>query len=235
MPGTYTPLVRAQVEYALAEADMVLFVIDAITGITAADREVADLLRRTAKPVLLLANKAENREREEAAVAFYELGLGEPIPISAHHGHGVADVMDMIVDSLPPSEAGGRDDRAAAGDRRAAERRQVVAGERDPGRGARDRERRAGHDARRHRHAVRCSKAIRWCSSTRPGCGGAARSSRASRSIRRCGRGGRWSGRRWRCACSTSRRGSRRRTRTSSGTRWTRSAAWSWWRTSGTW
>jgi GTPase len=104
VPGTYTPLVRAQVEFALAEADIVLFVIDAITGITAADRDVADLLRRTAKPVLLLANKAENKEREEASVAFYELGLGEPVPISAHHGHGVADVMDMIVDSLPPSE-----------------------------------------------------------------------------------------------------------------------------------
>ena len=104
VPGTYTPLVRAQVEYALAEAEIVLFVVDAINGVTAADQEVADLLRRSNKPVLLLANKAENREREEAAIAFYELGLGEPIAISAHHGHGVADVLDMVVDSLPPAE-----------------------------------------------------------------------------------------------------------------------------------
>lgn len=104
-PGTYTALVRAQVEIALREAEIVLFVVDAIDGVTAADLEVADLLRRTNKPVLLLANKAETPAREEAAIAFYELALGEPIPISAHHGHGVADVLDMIVDSLPQTEA----------------------------------------------------------------------------------------------------------------------------------
>ena len=104
VPGTYTPLVRAQVEYALAEADIVLFVVDTITGITAADQEVADLLRRSNKPVLLIANKADSRTREEAAITFYELGIGEPIAISAHHGHGVADVLDMIADSLPPLE-----------------------------------------------------------------------------------------------------------------------------------
>ncbi len=105
VPGTYTPLVRAQVEYALAEAELVLFVVDTLTGITAADQEVADLLRRSNRPVLLIANKADNREREDAAIAFYELGIGEPIPISAHHGHGVADVLDMIADTLPPAES----------------------------------------------------------------------------------------------------------------------------------
>ncbi|MBI5288388.1 MAG: 50S ribosome-binding GTPase, partial [Chloroflexi bacterium] len=89
VPGTYTPLIRQQVEQALDEAEMILFVVDTITGITAAEYEVADLLRRTHKPVLLLANKVENREREDSAVAFFELGLGEPIAISAHHGHGV--------------------------------------------------------------------------------------------------------------------------------------------------
>jgi GTP-binding protein len=105
VPGTYTPLVRAQVEYALAEAQIVLFVVDTISGVTAADQEVADLLRRSAKPVLLIANKAENKEREAAAIGFYELGIGEPIPISAHHGHGVADVLDMIVETLPVGES----------------------------------------------------------------------------------------------------------------------------------
>lgn len=104
VPGTYTPLVRAQAEQAIGEAALILFVVDAITGITAADEEVADLLRQSNKPVLLLANKAENREREEAAVVFYELGLGEPIPVSAQHGRGVADVLDMIVDSLATVE-----------------------------------------------------------------------------------------------------------------------------------
>jgi GTPase len=102
--GTYTPLVREQIEVALREADIVLFVVDAKDGSTAADAEVADLLRRANKPVLLLANKAENEERSEASVAFFELGVGEPIPVSAQHGHGVADVLDMIVESLPPSE-----------------------------------------------------------------------------------------------------------------------------------
>jgi GTP-binding protein len=109
VPGTYTRLIRAQVEQALGEAEMILFVVDTTAGITAAEHEVADLLRRTRKPVLLLANKAENREREEAAVAFFELGLGEPIPVSAHHGHGIADVLDMIVDTLPPAEAPAED------------------------------------------------------------------------------------------------------------------------------
>ena len=104
VPGAYAPLIRAQVEYALAEAEMVLFVVDVIDGVTAADEDVADLLRRTDRPVLLIANKADNQEREEAAVAFYELGIGEPIAVSAHHGHGVADVLDMIVDSLPAAE-----------------------------------------------------------------------------------------------------------------------------------
>ena len=103
-PGTYTPLVRAQVEQALGEADMILFVVDAKSGTTAADEEVADMLRRTNKPVLLLANKAESPERQEAAVSFYELGLGEPIAVSANHGLGVADVLDMIADTLPPAE-----------------------------------------------------------------------------------------------------------------------------------
>ena len=105
VPGTYTPLVRAQVEYAVREADVILFVVDAKDGATAADGDVADLLRRTNKPVLLLANKAESEERQAASVAFYELGLGEPITVSANHGLGVADVLDMIVDTLPPAEA----------------------------------------------------------------------------------------------------------------------------------
>jgi len=104
VPGTYTPLIRSQVELALAEAAMILFVVDARDGPNAPDIEVAALLRRTQKPVLLLANKAENRERREAVVQFYELGIGEPIAVSALHGDGVADVLDMIADTLPPSE-----------------------------------------------------------------------------------------------------------------------------------
>ncbi len=101
----YSALIRRQVEIAIEEAQVILFVVDAKEGLTAADLDVADVLRRTAKPVLLLANKAESESRREAAVQFYELGLGEPIPVSAHHGQGVADVMDMVVEMPPASPA----------------------------------------------------------------------------------------------------------------------------------
>ncbi len=103
--GSYSVLVRQQVEVAVEEASVVLFVVDAREGLTAADLEVAEVLRRAKRQTLVLANKAENQERREAAVEFYELGLGEPIPVSAHHGVGVADVMDMVVASLPETEA----------------------------------------------------------------------------------------------------------------------------------
>jgi GTPase len=101
----YSALIRRQVEVAIEEAQVILFVVDAKEGLTAADLDVADVLRRMAKPVLLLANKAENVSRREAAVQFYELGLGEPIPVSAFHGQGVADVMDMVVEMAPASPA----------------------------------------------------------------------------------------------------------------------------------
>ncbi len=111
VPGTYTPLVRAQVEFALNEAEIVLFVVDGKIGVTAADIEVSEMLRRTSKPVLLLVNKLDNKEREELTLGFYELGIGEPIAVSAQHGHGVADVLDMIVDTLPPADEAPEQDR----------------------------------------------------------------------------------------------------------------------------
>jgi len=98
---------REQAELAMEEADLVLFVVDASTGPTAGDWEIAQLLRRTMKPVLLVANKAETRERQLDAVQFYELGLGDPIPISAAHGVGVGDLLDEVARRLPrvePSE-----------------------------------------------------------------------------------------------------------------------------------
>jgi len=96
-------LVRQQVQAAVDEAQVILFVVDSSEGVTAGDLEVADTLRRTAKPILMLANKAENKARQEATVEFYELGLGEPLPVSAHHGTGLADVMDLLIDILPPT------------------------------------------------------------------------------------------------------------------------------------
>jgi GTP-binding protein len=93
---------REQAELAMEQADLVLFVVDASAGPTAGDWEVARLLRRSMKPVLLVANKAESRERQLNAVQFYELGLSDPIPVSAAHGVGIGDLMDEVVQRLPP-------------------------------------------------------------------------------------------------------------------------------------
>lgn len=96
--------VRAQVEIAIAEAEVIVFLVDAEAGLTSSDYEVAELLRRTQKPVLLAANKADNKQRRETVVEFYALGLGEPIPISALHGTGTGDLLDAVAESLPLSE-----------------------------------------------------------------------------------------------------------------------------------
>jgi GTP-binding protein len=97
----YATLVRHQVEVALAEADVVLLVVDARDGLTATDLEIADLLRRSSKPLILVANKADNEARRQAMVQFYELALGDPLPVSAQHGLGLADLMDRLVELLP--------------------------------------------------------------------------------------------------------------------------------------
>jgi GTP-binding protein len=103
-PGDIIKRVRAQVELAIEEADVIVFMVDARSGITAADEEVADLLRRTEKPVVLAANKADNAARRQDAVEFYALGLGEPVAISSIQGTGTGDLLDVIVDALPPEE-----------------------------------------------------------------------------------------------------------------------------------
>jgi GTP-binding protein len=103
-PGDIMSKVRAQAELAIEEADVIVFMVDARSGITAADEEVANLLRRTQKPVILAANKADNAARRQDAVEFYSLGLGEPIPISSIQGTGTGDLLDRIVEELPPLE-----------------------------------------------------------------------------------------------------------------------------------
>jgi GTP-binding protein len=102
----YVPLVKRQVEVALAEADVIVLVVDARDGVTAIDLEIADLLRRAGKPLILAANKADNEARREAAVQFYELALGDPIPVSAHHGLGLPELMDRLLVLLPAGEVG---------------------------------------------------------------------------------------------------------------------------------
>ncbi len=102
----FVPSIRAQAELAIQEADLIIFLTDASTGPTAADREVAGILRRTEKPVLLVANKVENETREQIALEFYELGMGEVYPVSAIHGTGVGDLLDLVVEHLPEYEEG---------------------------------------------------------------------------------------------------------------------------------
>ncbi len=97
--------IRTQAEIAIQEADVVLFIVDAESGVTPADREIAQILRRYQRkrdgkpypPVLLVANKADSEARRLQTMQFYELGMGEPYPISAIHGTGTGDMLDALV------------------------------------------------------------------------------------------------------------------------------------------
>jgi GTPase len=93
--------VRQQARLAIDEADLVVFMVDTEAGLTPIDQEVADLLRQTEKPVILVANKADNEARRLAALEFYSLGLDDPYAISAFHGTGTGDLLDAIVAALP--------------------------------------------------------------------------------------------------------------------------------------
>jgi len=95
---------RNQAQAAIDEADVIVFLVDARSGLTAGDHEVADLLRRADKPTILVANKAESAARRDGVYEFYELGLGDPVAISAYHGTGTGDLLDKVVESLPEAE-----------------------------------------------------------------------------------------------------------------------------------
>jgi GTP-binding protein len=96
----FAPRIRMQAQAAMDEADGIIFVVDAIEGMTGADRDVADLLRLTHKPIILAANKADNESRRQDSVEFYQLALGEPFPMSAYHGIGVGDMLDEVLNAL---------------------------------------------------------------------------------------------------------------------------------------
>ncbi|MDQ2964796.1 MAG: ribosome biogenesis GTPase Der, partial [Chloroflexota bacterium] len=100
-----TRQVAEQARAAIEAADLVLFVVDAQVGVTPGDEEVADLLRRSGRPVLVLANKLDDPARTEQIHEFHRLGLGEPISISAMHGHGTGDLLDAILERLPGRSA----------------------------------------------------------------------------------------------------------------------------------
>ena len=106
----FIPQIRAQAEVAIEESDAVVLVVDANSGLTSADREVATILRRYQSerngepwpPIFIAANKADNAERRQNAVEFYELGLGEVYAISALHGQGTGDLLDAVVAAFEP-------------------------------------------------------------------------------------------------------------------------------------
>ncbi|MEO5705014.1 MAG: ribosome biogenesis GTPase Der [Candidatus Limnocylindrales bacterium] len=98
--------VQDQARIAIAEADVILFVVEAITGLTPADEEAAAILRRTKAPVLVAVNKSDNPKRELEAAEFYALGWEHTFPIAAVHGRGVADMLDEVVLALPPESEG---------------------------------------------------------------------------------------------------------------------------------
>ncbi len=105
----YIKQIRLQAEMAIRDADLVLFLVEGESGVTPADTEVAEILRKqrgTGKgepltPILLVVNKCENRTRREQAAEFYELGMGDPYPVSALHGTGVGDLLDAMTAVLP--------------------------------------------------------------------------------------------------------------------------------------
>jgi GTP-binding protein len=96
-----TRQVAEQARVAIEEADLVVFVVDARAGATPGDEEVADLLRRSGRPVLVIANKIDDPTKIDQIHEFHRLGLGEPVAISALHGHGTGDLLDAILERLP--------------------------------------------------------------------------------------------------------------------------------------
>ncbi|MCL6592828.1 MAG: ribosome biogenesis GTPase Der [Alicyclobacillus sp.] len=100
----FTNLIRVQAQLAIDEADLIIFLVDGRTGLTEADREVAELLRRARKPVVLGVNKLDHPSHQTAVFEFYELGFGEPIALSSEHGSGTGDLLDEVIRRLPAGE-----------------------------------------------------------------------------------------------------------------------------------
>ncbi len=101
--------VRRQAEIAIDEADVILFVTDGQSGVTQEDEEVAHLLRRSRKPVVLAVNKIDNFDKADVVYEFYNLGLGDPIPISSVHAMNVGDLLDAVCAHFPPDAGDDRD------------------------------------------------------------------------------------------------------------------------------
>lgn len=96
--------IRRQVEVALKQADAIIFTVDVTDGVTDADYDAADMVRRAGRPIVLAANKADSLAREDLIYDFYQLGLGDPYPISAYHDTGIGDLMQALFDGMPAFE-----------------------------------------------------------------------------------------------------------------------------------
>ena len=95
--------IKSQVEMAVDAADVVLFLVDVEAGPVPADQEIVEYVRSLGKPIVLVANKADNLAREQRHLAFYELGLADPVPVSAGTGKGIGDLLDQVTQVLPPA------------------------------------------------------------------------------------------------------------------------------------
>ncbi len=102
--GSLTGRMRQQTETAIADSDIILFVIDARAGITPSDRQFAELARRSGKPVILIANKAEGKVGLDGAYEAFSLGLGDPVAISAEHGEGTSDLFEALAPFFPDAD-----------------------------------------------------------------------------------------------------------------------------------
>lgn len=96
---------KEQVETALADADVIIFVVDVLDGVMPLDLEIAASVRKVGKPLLVVVNKADNAALEARAIEFYELGLGDPLPVSAYHARGTAELLDKITALIPSPSA----------------------------------------------------------------------------------------------------------------------------------
>ena len=104
-PESLSGRMLAQTEAAIRQADAIFFLVDARAGATPADQAFADLVRRSGKPAVLVANKSEARASEPGLLEAYALGLGEPVAVSAEHGEGLADLYDALRTALPEPTA----------------------------------------------------------------------------------------------------------------------------------
>jgi len=207
VPGATDPLnraIRGQVEQAIAESDVLVFLVDIDAGVHPMDLEIAQYLRHAKRPVLLVVNKADLLPDETRQLSFYELGLGDPFPVSAAVGKNSGDLLDKLV-SLLPGGGESEDDETTI--------RVAVVGRPNVGKSSivnrllgQDRHVVAPSPVRRAMRSTRRSstKGTNSFSSTRRACASAARRRKTSSSIPRCARVARWSAPM--CACSSSTR-----------------------------